>query len=1172
MPQHLETKPTGSTTQMRRAEGFDVLKVQRTPSQYEEQRAFKRNHALEQSQAKQDVHSVPNETEERQKSAREIEVFRQELANRTLEIEALDKEYADLSIGEKAQITTPATEQDLLVIRENQKEAGQKETRFQEVRDEIKQTQQKLSETDQRIQVLETYQQALEQETQTFPDKLTTTHTLEKQVALLNTAITSLQEELNNKQLSSTKTEQIRQKIKDFSTQERDYQDQKAVHAQKEVQIPDIQAQLAKTHDDIQMREDELTEIDTRLKEIKDKRDSIHKEDIAPPRVSQNFEDQLTMAQDHVRYLEQKIEKREQEIRKTTMRTSDISRQHISPETAQPDEELTILNEKLGAEQKYVDDLLAEKVERANSNRDIHRYIDDELKVTRTEIAAFKKINDLFHKEKDILQRIDPHDRMNMQSKIELHLKQNENFLHSSITYKHEIEDLLDGNQPTPASLDAQRHGIYTAQNQEGKRDPAIILLPISLQKEITRRKIGLMDEQLETIGQLLNGQRSAEAGYLQKLQRECIGQRQAGNDYHDNLEKDDKLYVTKAIVNRPLNEQLTMVQNLVQMYEQDTSQPERLLKQTAYQQTLKMLDMRQQQITRTSGERLNKQIEMVEDHKSFLQLESQDAKNVQDRFKAEVEKLQANNHEGDKADNETRIKELQDQITELQTKQDTLRQNFNTEQEYLEKLKELDNAKIRSQPIITRNAKDQITMFNNLIKYLDSKHTHAQRMLQQSQQNKSKLEQSIQNLSGDQVQIHPKRESQRELVERNLQYLRQKSQQYTEDIQEKEKQKSTLSARLIHLSKCNDMLTRDSLSNKDVTSDNAHLWKSHKNSLRAEIQQLQQDSSPQNKFLLHIQQERLRQAELLDKYAQQERDIVRPSPLIQKDRAFTYTDQLDLQRDHLRHMQEKIAALAKKNGQRFNDHISTIQEVSPFNERKKSHAFDKKADALYKQWDESIQMIRKITTQLENITTNIRHTHEFLKVLAEKQNENKHPFFLNEHMLFQDSLIKFDVALLSPLHVFMGTDESMCVPSSVRMICYDHDPSFAMKAKEKEVNDALNIDGNGGARITDIPQALKKLGHPFTYEPVGVDSIHQLINRIKSDQFGKPLPFILNIERYDKPESAKHTLVCHRIIELNGHHYAILRDPLMLNAFSIRLEHLDEVLMQTEINAVIPV
>lgn len=1212
MHQRLETKPTDSTTQMREEEGFDALKNQRNSSQYTEQRASKRDLALEHT--RQDVPSHLNEPERQRKGARETEAIRQELSTKTNEIGELDEKYADLPIGKKAQALTQLPEPSNYVIHENQKEAEHKETRFQEVRKEIEQTQQALSEINQRIEAIETYQQALEKETQTSPHSLTTTHILGKQVALLDTAITSLQQELDSKQLSPTEIAPIRQKIKDFSAQKRDYQEKKTTYPREERHIPDIKQKLAKTQDAIKQHENELSELDIQLKEIKEKRDSVQKGDIAPLMVARNFADQLTMTKDHIRYLEQEIK---------------------TKQTAQPDEDLTSLQKKLNAEQKYVDDLLAEKVERANTNREIDRPIEDELKVTLTEITAFKRINVLFEKEKDILQRADPDDSIGMQSKIDQHLADNKKFLSSSTAYKDELEELLEGDQATPGSLDAQRHGIYTLQDQHDKGEQTTLLLPIELQKNITLQKIGLMNEQLETIQQLWNRQKSArqdispshadaskkprkltsaEVDYLQKLHRECIDQLQAGKDYHDNLEQNSELYATKTIVNRPLSEQLAMVQNLKHLYEQDTSQLERLLKLTNYQQTLEMLRMRQHKVP----ERLDKQIEMVKDHISFLDVESMVTKNVLERLRTTAQRPQEN-----KADSKASLGTLHDQIAELTTKQDTLSSQLAAEKLYLQELdgsklreklaKELDtisptkrrsnivtelgnlaspkrrlqhdairdaqqrlqdfentdSAQIRSQTAVTRNVKDQLTMLDNLIKHLETRRVYRQNMLQQSQQSKNNLEQSIQKRSSDQLQVHPTRDTQHELVKRNLQHLRQKSQQYTDIIHEKDSQKETLRARLIHLYDCNDILAKDSLSSINADRDKTHVWEEHKKSLQAEIQQLQQDSFTQDKTHLAILQERLRQAELLDKHLQQGKDNVRATLHMQQTRAWEYAEKLDLQRDHLQHLYKKIDVINDENNKRLNNHMKTFRKYYALHEWKQFQEFDTKKEMLQKQLGKSKEVMQQIARQFEDITTKIRHTHELLKFLADRKNESKHSFFLNEHMIPLHALDKFDI---SPVRVFMGTEESMCLPSCIRMICYDKDPSFATKVKE--VTDALNPEGNGSASIDNAPHALQKLGHPVPYETIGIDSIHQLFDhdKIKFDQFGNSLPFIIGIERPDKPAYTKHGLVCHRIIELNEHRYAVLRDPLMPNAFAIRLEHLDEVLMRSEINAVVPV
>ena len=280
-----------------------------------------------------------------------------------------------------------------------------------------------------------------------------------------------------------------------------------------------------------------------------------------------------------------------------------------------------------------------------------------------------------------------------------------------------------------------------------------------------------------------------------------------------------------------------------------------------------------------------------------------------------------------------------------------------------------------------------------------------------------------------------------------------------------------------------------------------------------------------------------------------------------QQAQELSYVEKLDQQRDHVQHIARKAEATVIQDARRLLKHLNSYKKRYFIYEKKKVQKLEEKRAEIKKQLVSSRATHDDIREQLNGINDEIQFAHERLKDIAESKGESKHLYFLKEHMIPHDLLVKFGFAPVLRSQILQGTDESACLPTSTRMICHDKDPGFINKAKE--VAAAYHVYGNGGTEIKDGPEALKKLGHPVPYTSAGIYSMRDMLNRITFDKYGQCAPFIINIHRPEKPVVSAHAVVCDSIIHLNQHDYAVIRDPNERSAFAVRLEHLDEVLVK---------
>jgi hypothetical protein len=276
----------------------------------------------------------------------------------------------------------------------------------------------------------------------------------------------------------------------------------------------------------------------------------------------------------------------------------------------------------------------------------------------------------------------------------------------------------------------------------------------------------------------------------------------------------------------------------------------------------------------------------------------------------------------------------------------------------------------------------------------------------------------------------------------------------------------------------------------------------------------------------------------------------------------WAYEENLDRQRDHLRQLNKKIESSLDRHRQYIDGYTKSFHEdiqKAYLKQRTQAHTFYASKAKLAEQLQHFLDLHENLMHELKRVMQAIQSCHARLKEIAEKRGENKHMYFLNEHMIPLEMLSKFGIVPPSGSQIFTGTSTSACLPTAVRMIRADMDPSFAHKAEE--VAAAFSTNGGGEAYISQVPEALQKLGHPIRYKTTQIEGVDQILTLVGYDKHGLSFPSIIDISRREKPRFPWHALICDKIIHINHHDYALLRDSSPAKAFAIRLEHLNEVL-----------
>ena len=744
MPQHIEQISTGTTTQT--AQHLDMLKEHKSPMSFEEQRATRNARFL--GQSRNEVSSPLSHTEALQRSATETHAYGQELDKRVHEINGLIVEHAKLPPGAEVAMTQQMTELSQRIIEANEKEVNREEPRFQELKGKVTLLQKEQAEIRQQIEELETYQQSFEQAKSASSETHAITYPLKKQVELLDTAITALRAEHGSHQ---TPTES--QRIQEFEAQKQRYEDKRKSHMRKDARLPALDKQLAETEVLLQQHESELQQIKQRIEEIETERGNIQKAIKSTHLVSQNFTTQLSMAEANVGHLEREIGKQQSgsqivQARDATSTVDDPTKSQRDSQDTPMTAELATLQKQLATEQAYIKDLRLEMEERINQNITVELRVDDELRITLAEITTLQKINTLFKKEQNLWKKINPADEATLQ-KIEQHLAQNTELLEVAKENKETLEDCMQSYQHITVSTEAQKNGMYTAEEIENKEQNLTVKMLSKVRAEIIDEKINSIEEQLKTLDHLWkeqaslqntekeksNSHRYAEhRAHIDKLSTACQKQLEAIQDQRASLTESTEPHATRTTVSRPIDAQLDMIKNLRQQSEQDKSDREPIEGLEKQQRKLEELHRRQEEMHRTTSTRLDKQVDMVKDHIGLLQKEARQLK------RSERGKIKA-------------------QIA--------------TEKASLQRFETMPNSKHSLQTMVTRDAQQQLNMLDNLLKGLQTKRTDLQQALQQTRQHRESLQQKIKDTSSDYIPITSAWETQRELVDINLKYLR---------------------------------------------------------------------------------------------------------------------------------------------------------------------------------------------------------------------------------------------------------------------------------------------------------------------------------------------------------------------------------------------------------------
>ncbi len=452
---------------------------------------------------------------------------------------------------------------------------------------------------------------------------------------------------------------------------------------------------------------------------------------------------------------------------------------------------------------------------------------------------------------------------------------------------------------------------------------------------------------------------------------------------------------------------------------------------------------------------------------------------------------------------------------------------------------------------MVARDLNKQLEMVNDNIHYLQTLCEPVKKRLEDVKTRASNLEAQVKTHSYAHIEVSQPLTKQLAMARRSTEYLRSVYDQADEKLQAAKRESEQLKKQAKFYVRFVDIANTSLESQWRITASDLQDCKKEYNDAQEAITEQEEygENLGGKQKRIELLKNKIQILESLEKDLHKMKDVYQEKIEGVRDKEKEYADKMDEQRRELRKQ--------KGNLEQGRGKLETLMEKGS----KENVNWLIKGGKEYKKLKYSIEdILEEMSFEEAVISKKIKKANENIKKFDSKIGAMKHPYFLNEHIINESEIPEEDLAPESGHITFSATDESACLPTAIRMIRGDEDSNA--KDKVLETAQALeNYSAAGVAYLSDVPGALQKLGHSVPYEAIEIGSIYDMLDKVTFDRYGKCVPFIIDIHRFDPLKTPGHVVVCNRIVDIKGEKCAVLRDSYNGKRFAVRLDHIDEVL-----------